>query len=160
SKDYLAGNAPEEWIPLHPEEYYGEQRIELRLGRRVTAIDPAARTVTLDDGTALPYGALLLATRASPIHLDIPGARADRPHVHVLRTLDDSRAIIDAAKGAKRAVVLGASFIGLEVAASLRARQIEVTVVAPEDRPLGRVMGPELGDFIRALHEEHGVRFR
>jgi apoptosis-inducing factor 3 len=160
SKDYLAGNAPEEWIPLRPQEFYAEQRIDLKLGRTAASIDTKAKTVTLDDGSQLAWGALLLATGANPIRLDIPGARADRPHVHYLRTLADSRGIIEAAKGAKRAVVLGASFIGLEVAAALRARQVEVTVVAPDDRPLGRVMGPELGDFIRALHEEHGVRFR
>ena len=164
SKDYLAGSAPEEWIPLHPKEFYAEQRIELRLGTRVTAIDPQGRTVTLEDGSALPYGALLLATGTSPIRLDIPGA--DRPHVHYLATLSDSRSIIAAASEAgeagagRRAVVLGASFVGLEVAAALRARKIEVTVVAPDERPLGKVLGPDLGDFIRSLHEEHGVIFK
>jgi NADPH-dependent 2,4-dienoyl-CoA reductase/sulfur reductase-like enzyme/nitrite reductase/ring-hydroxylating ferredoxin subunit len=158
SKDYLAGNAPEEWIPLRPREFYAEHRIELLLGAKATAIDPQAKTVTLSDGRSLGYGALLLATGAEPIHLPIPGA--DRALVHVLRSLADSRAIIEAAKTAKRAVVIGASFIGLEAAASLRARGIEVTVVAPEDRPLVKILGPELGDFIRAFHEEHGVTFR
>jgi NADPH-dependent 2,4-dienoyl-CoA reductase/sulfur reductase-like enzyme/nitrite reductase/ring-hydroxylating ferredoxin subunit len=158
SKDYLAGSAPEEWIPLRPREFYAEHRIELLLGARATAIDPRAKTVTLSDGRSLSWGALLLATGAEPIHLPIPGS--DRPFVHVLRSLADSRAIIAAAKSAKRAVVIGASFIGLEAAASLRARGIEVTVVAPEDRPLVKVLGPELGDFLRAFHEEHGVTFR
>jgi len=158
SKDYLAGNAPEEWIPLHPREFYDEHRIELLLGAGVTAIDPKAKTVTLADGRSLPYGALLLATGAEPIHLPIPGA--DRPHVHYLRSLADSRSLIEAAKSAKRAVVIGASFIGLEVAAALRAREVAVTVVAPDDLPLGRVLGPQLGDFIHSLHEEHGVTFR
>ena len=158
SKDYLAGNAPEEWIPLHPREFYDERRIELLLGTRAAAIDPQAKTVTLADGRSLAYGALLLATGAEPIHLPIPGA--DLPHVHYLRSLADSRSLIQAAKGAKRAVVIGASFIGLEVAAALRAREVEVTVVAPEDLPLGRILGPELGGFIRSLHEEHGVTFR
>jgi NADPH-dependent 2,4-dienoyl-CoA reductase/sulfur reductase-like enzyme/nitrite reductase/ring-hydroxylating ferredoxin subunit len=158
SKDYLAGNAPEEWIPLHPREFYDEHRIELLLGAPVAAIDPKAKTVTLDGGRTLEYGALVLATGAEPIRLPIPGF--DLPHVHVLRSLADSRSIIEKAKGAKRAVVLGASFIGLEAAASLRGRGLDVTVVAPEDRPLVRVMGPQLGDFIRGLHEEHGVVFK
>jgi NADPH-dependent 2,4-dienoyl-CoA reductase/sulfur reductase-like enzyme/nitrite reductase/ring-hydroxylating ferredoxin subunit len=158
SKDYLAGNAPEEWIPLRPPEFYAERKIELLLGARVAAIDPVARTATLSDGGSLSWGALLLATGAEPVHLPIPGA--DGPKVRYLRSLADSRALIERAKGAQRAVVIGASFIGLEVAGSLRTRGVEVTVVGPEDRPLGRVLGPELGDHVRALHESHGVQFR
>src|SRR5918999_1181328 len=118
SKDYLAGNAPEEWIPLHPREFYDEHRIDLLLGVRATALDTAAKKVTLSDGRSLEYGALLLATGADPVRLPLPGT--DLPHVHILRSLADSRAIIEKAKEARRAVVVGASFIGLEVAASLR----------------------------------------
>lgn len=157
SKDYLAGNAPEEWIPLHPPDFYEEKRIE-RVNARVTALDPAKKTLTLDDGRSMDFGALILATGAEPVRLPLPGA--DLPHVHTLRSLADSRTLVEKAKEAKRAVVVGASFIGLEVAASLRTRGLEVTVVAPEERPLERVMGPEIGDFIRSVHEEHGVVFR
>jgi 3-phenylpropionate/trans-cinnamate dioxygenase ferredoxin reductase subunit len=157
SKDYLAGSASEEWIPLRPPKFFAEQAIELVLGARATAINVAKKSVTVEDGRTYAYDALLLATGADPIRLTIPGSGL--PHVHSLRTLADSRAIIRSLEGAKRAVVLGASFIGLEVAAALRARNLEVHVVSPEARPLERVLGPELGDFIRALHEEHGVTF-
>jgi len=157
SKDYLAGTAPEEWIPLRDPDFYRAQAIELLLGVRVTALDSGRKTVALSDGGERAYGALLLATGADPVRLGIPGA--DKPHVMTLRSLADSRRIIAKAQGAKRAVVIGASFIGLEVAGALRARGLEIDVVAPEARPLERVLGPELGDFIRELHESHGVRF-
>jgi NADPH-dependent 2,4-dienoyl-CoA reductase/sulfur reductase-like enzyme/nitrite reductase/ring-hydroxylating ferredoxin subunit len=157
SKDYLAGNAPEDWMPLKPPEFYTEHAITLELGAEVTAIDAKARQVTLAGGRNIAFDKLLLATGAEPVRLDIPGA--GEPHVHVLRSLTDARAIIAAAKTARSAVVIGASFIGLEVAASLRARELEVHVVAPEQRPMERVLGREFGDFIRGLHEEHGVVF-
>jgi len=155
SKDYLAGTAPEEWIPLRGREFYAENRIEVTESAEVTAIDPARREVRLSRGNPLRYGALLLATGAEPIRLSIPGAE----RALMLRTLSDSRAIVARAAEGRRAVLIGASFIALEVAASLRARKMEVAVVAPEPRPLERVLGPALGDFVRALHEEHGVRF-
>jgi NADPH-dependent 2,4-dienoyl-CoA reductase/sulfur reductase-like enzyme len=157
SKDYLAGNAPEDWVPLRPDGFYPESAIDLRLGTNVTAIDARAREVALADGSRLSYDRLLLATGAEPVRLSIPGA--DAPHVRVLRSLADSRAIIARAENARRALVLGASFIGLEVAASLRARGIEVHVVAPDKRPMERILGPQMGDFVRSLHEEHGVVF-
>jgi NADPH-dependent 2,4-dienoyl-CoA reductase/sulfur reductase-like enzyme/nitrite reductase/ring-hydroxylating ferredoxin subunit len=157
SKDYLAGSAPEDWLPLRPDEFYKDNAIDLRLKTEVASIDPRGRNVVLADGKRVPYDRLLLATGAEPVRLPIPGA--DQPHVHVLRSLADCRAIIGLANGAKRAVVIGASFIGLEVAASLRARNIEVHVVGLEQRPMERVLGPEMGDFVRALHEEHGVIF-
>jgi apoptosis-inducing factor 3 len=157
SKDYLSGSAPEDWLPLRPESFYGDNGIEMRVGETARRIDVAAREVILDGGGKVPYDRLLIATGAEPIRLPIPGM--DLPHVRTLRSLADSRAIIELAKTARRAVVMGASFIGLEVAASLRMRGIEVHVVAPGKRPMERILGRELGDFVRALHEEHGVIF-
>ena len=158
SKDYLAGTASEDWIPLHASEFYRDLGIDIVHGRRVVSVEPKARRVLLDDGQAQTYGALLLATGASPVRL-APEMERGRPVVRYLRSFADSRAIVAAAGQAKRAVILGASFIGLEVAASLRARKLEVHVVSPDVRPLERVMGAELGDFVRKLHEEHGVTF-
>jgi NADPH-dependent 2,4-dienoyl-CoA reductase/sulfur reductase-like enzyme len=157
SKDYLAGSAPEDWVPLRGGDWYAENKIDLKLKTEVAALDAKGKELTLGDGTKIKFDKLLLATGAEPVRLPIPGA--DQPHVHTLRSFADCRAIIANAKSAKRAVVIGASFIGLEAAAALRAREIEVHVVAPEKLPLERVFGPQLGDFIRALHEEHGVKF-
>ena len=157
SKDYLAGSAPEDWVPLRGDDWYRESKIDLKLKTAVTVLDVKTKELVLGDGSKIGFDKLLLSTGAEPVKLDIPGA--DQKHVHTLRSLADCRAIIAQAKNAKRAVVIGASFIGLETAAALRARDIEVHVVAPEKRPLERVFGPQLGDFIRALHEEHGVKF-
>lgn len=156
SKDYLAGTAPEEWIPLRPGDFYEKHGVK-RVQGRVTRLDPKAKVITVEGQGELPYEALLLATGAEPVRLDLPGA--DQSHVFYLRSLGDSRAIINAAKDAKRAVVIGSSFIGLEVAASLRARSVDVHVVGRETIPLERVLGEHLGQAIRALHESHGVVF-
>lgn len=157
SKDYLAGNAPEDWVPLRSDNWYGENGVDLRLRTKVERLDVRSGEVVLGNAGRVPYDRLLLATGAEPVRLSIPGT--DRPRVFTLRTLNDCRAIIAAAEGARRAIIIGASFIGLEVAASLLARKLEVHVVAPEKRPLERVFGPEMGDFVRSLHEEHGVVF-
>jgi NADPH-dependent 2,4-dienoyl-CoA reductase/sulfur reductase-like enzyme/nitrite reductase/ring-hydroxylating ferredoxin subunit len=157
SKDFLAGDAQDDWIPLWPNDFYVEQRIDLILSRRVSSIDPVKRSVRLDDGSERTYGSLLLATGADPVRLPIPGAEGDQ--VRYLRSFADSRAIVERAAKAGHVVVAGASFIGLEVAASLRARGIAVDVVAPESMPLERVMGVEVGRFVRSLHEAHGVTF-
>ena len=157
SKGYLAGAASDASNLLRPTEFYTQHAIDLRLGARVVAIDTASRRVQLTDGGHLDYDALLLATGAEPVRLEIPGA--DLPHVHYLRTLADSRALVAKAIVAKRAVVIGASFIGLEIAASLRARNVDVQVVGTETTLMEKVLGPEVGDYLRSLHEKHGVTF-
>jgi 3-phenylpropionate/trans-cinnamate dioxygenase ferredoxin reductase subunit len=158
SKDYLAGTAPEEWMPLRPADYYTRLGITVLVNSPAVKLDIASRLVELGDGRSLPFGALLLATGAQPIPLDVPGAA--RPSVFSLRTLADSRRIQQAARGARHAVVVGASFIGLEAAAALRARGMQVTVVTPEARPMERLFGPAVADFLRRQHEQHGVAFR
>jgi NADPH-dependent 2,4-dienoyl-CoA reductase/sulfur reductase-like enzyme len=158
SKDYLAGTAPEEWIPLRTREFYDELEIDLVLGDPVSAIDLAKRHVRLASERVFEYGALLIATGAEPVRPPIEGV--DLAHVHLLRTLADSRAIIEAAGSAKRVAIIGASFIGLEAAASLRKRNLPVTVIGPEAIPLSRVFGEELGKFVKQLHEHEGVEFR
>jgi apoptosis-inducing factor 3 len=158
SKDFLAGTATEDWIPLRPPDFYSSKKIELVLNARVASLDIAAKRVLLENGQTYEFGALLLATGADPVKLPIDGANDSQ--VFYLRSYGDSRAIIARAASAKQVVVVGASFIGLEVAASLRAREIAVTVVAPEHQPLERIMGTEVGKFIRSLHESHGVVFQ
>ena len=157
SKGYLAGTAPAESIALRAPYFYKNHLIDVRLGARVATIDAANRCVLLEDGARHAYDALLLATGADPVRLAVPGA--DLPHVHYLRTFADGRALVANALASQRAVVIGASFIGLEVAASLRARSIEVHVVAPDTVPMEKILGAELGGGFRRLHEQHGVTF-
>ena len=157
SKDYLAGTAPEEWIPLRPAEFYRDNHIDLRVGTEVKRIDAAGRHVTLANGESLAFTKLLLATGAEPVRLRCPGA--DLPHVRMLRSLSDCRSIRDRAQPGTRAVIVGASFIGMEAAAALRHRQVATHVVAPEARPMERILGPAMGDFVRSLHESNGVSF-
>ena len=157
SKDYLAGKAPEEWVPLRDPSFYDELDITVVRDVRARAIDRANRELVLADGRRVPFGALLIATGATPRRLDIPGS--DLPHVHTLRSLADSRGIIADAVAGRRAVVVGASFIGMEVAFSLRERGLDIDVVAPEGAPMERIIGAELGSRVRELHEEHGVHF-
>jgi len=144
SKDYLAGSAPEDWIPLHPPEFYAERDIHIVRDHRVAALEPGQHRIRLDDGSTHEYGALLLATGATPVRLP-QGNRS----IFYLRTLRDSKAIIAASASARRVIILGASFIGLEVAAALRARKLEVHVVAGSSPP-GAGHGPRAG----RLHPE------
>ncbi len=156
SKDYLAGTAPEEWIPLRTAADLAAMEVEL-IAQTARSLEPATQRVYLGDGRVLGYEALLIATGAAPIRPPIEGA--DRDHVFTLRTLADARGVIAAATAGRRAVVVGSSFIGLEVAASLRARGVEVDVVGLDAVPLARVLGAEVGRFVQELHEAHGVRF-
>ena len=155
SKDYLAGTAPEEWIPLQPRGYYADRGIDLHLGCQVSRIDVKAREAITAAGDAFGYDALLLATGAEPRRLSLPGF--DLPNVFALRTLADARAIIAAARRAKTVAFVGAGFIGLEAAAALRMRGLDVHVVAPEAVPMERVLGRELGELFAGLHRRNGV---
>jgi NADPH-dependent 2,4-dienoyl-CoA reductase/sulfur reductase-like enzyme/nitrite reductase/ring-hydroxylating ferredoxin subunit len=157
SKDYLAGSAPAEWMPLRDAAFYQDQKIDLKTGSVVERFDPKAKLVHLKDGQSQPYDILMLATGAEPQRPPIPGL--DGPNVHLLRTLKDAEALIAAAEKAKRVAVIGASFIGLEAAGSLKQRGLEVHVIAPETIPLEKVMGREIGEWIKSVHEEKGVVF-
>ncbi|MGU7779097.1 FAD-dependent oxidoreductase [Burkholderia sp. PU8-34] len=157
SKDYLAGTAQPDWLPLHPPTFYAHHDISVHCGLRAVSLEPGRKSLTLSDGSEVEYGALLLATGAEPVRLTVPGATL--AHVAVLRTLADCNALIAQVGAARRCVVVGASFIGLEVASALRTRGLDVHVVAPEARPMERILGAALGDMVRALHEAHGVVF-
>ena len=157
SKDYLAGKTPDDWMPLRSPDYYAEQRIELVLKSRVTSLDARQKRIAVDNGKTYDFGALLLATGAEPVKLPVPGASESQ--LCYLRTFADCRVLLERAAAAKQAVLVGASFIALEVAASLRERGIDVHVVAPEQQPLERVLGAEVGRFMRGLHEAQGVVF-
>ena len=156
SKDFLAGNAPMEWVRLRDDAFYEKLKIEF-IRDEAVELDAAAKTLVLKGGRRLTYDRLLLATGSEPSRLPIEGATL--PHVFTLRTLADAQAIIAASASGHRAVIIGSSFIGLEVAASLRARNLEVDVVSRDRVPLGSVMGTQVGRFVQQLHEEKGVRF-
>jgi apoptosis-inducing factor 3 len=158
SKDYLAGRAPQEWIPLREEADYAQAGIDLRLRTTVEDVDAARGEVRLASGDRVGFDRLILATGARPRHLDVPTAPDAR--VFYLRTWTDADALRAAAGDARDVVIVGAGFIGLETAASLRELGLNVTVIGAEERPLEKVLGAEAGDFVRRTHEAHGVRFR
>jgi 3-phenylpropionate/trans-cinnamate dioxygenase ferredoxin reductase subunit len=157
SKDYLAGTAQEAWMPLRAQAFYADNHIDLMLNTRATGLDVTRKQLTLADGRQISFDALLLATGAEPVQASIPGAPSGS--VCYLRTFADCRAILQKAGQARRVVILGASFIALETAASLRAREIEVHVVGRGQLPLERVLGPQLAQFVKQTHESHGVVF-
>lgn len=158
SKSYLKGDGYTSHELLPDEQWYDDQRIDLRLGRRAVSVDRAAREVVLDDGERLVYDKLLVATGARPRRLAVPGA--DLSGVHYLRTLEDSAALATALAASPEVVVVGAGWIGLEVAAVARGKGCKVTVVEPNDFPLAASMGPRIGGFFADLHRQHGVEFR
>lgn len=157
SKDFLAGAAPDEWMRLRVPDYYREQKIDLLLNAPVSKLDIPAKNVHLENGATYGFEALLIATGSEPVQLQIAGATSSQ--LHYLRTFADARAIVSRAASARSVAVIGASFIGLEVAASLRSLGIAVDVIAPGSQPMERVMGPDVGLMVRVLHEAHGVVF-
>lgn len=157
SKDFLQGPVPDEWMNLRLPEFYKEQRIDVVLNARVSSIDTHQKQIQLQDGKSYKFGALLLATGSDVIKLPIAGARDS--DLFYVRTWSDARRLFQSIETAKQVVVVGASFIGLEVAASLRSRGVEVHVVAIETQPFERTLGAAVGGFFRALHESHGVIF-
>ena len=158
SKDYLQGNAEPSWIPLRPEEFYGEHGIEVMDKREVVKIDTAANEVEFDNGEKLGFDSLLIAIGGIPRSIDLPNA--DLKNIFTLRSFADSDEIVSAASNAKRAVIIGASFIGMETAASLRQRGLSVTVVAPDALPFEKTLGTEIGKLFQSVHEQNGVEFR
>jgi len=157
SKDFLAGTAPTEWVRLRTDDFYDKLAINLIKDETVVDLDPDTMSVTLGSGPVISCDALMLATGAEPTRPHIQGANL--PHVKTLRTLTDAQNIIASLAHGHRVVIVGSGFIGLEVAASLRARHVEVHVVSRDRVPLEHVMGEEMGRFIQSLHESHGVRF-
>ncbi len=157
SKEFMNGSVSKKMLPLHPRDFYRKNEIDLILDTRVAAIDTHDKSVQLVKGGRRKFDALLLATGASPIKLDVPGANL--PHVCYLRTRSDCDAIIAKAGKASRVVLIGASFIAMEVASSLVQRKLPVHVVAPEAIPMERVLGPDVGKYLRRLHERNGVVF-
>ncbi len=158
SKGVLKGDDERDSVFVHPADWYAEHDIELRPGTRVEAIDRAAHSVQLDDGSLLQYTKLLLATGASPRRLPVPGG--DAQAVHYLRTIEDSDELKAAIAAASRMVVIGAGWIGLEVTAAARAANVEVTVVESAELPLLRVLGPEVAQIFADLHRQNGVDLR
>jgi NADPH-dependent 2,4-dienoyl-CoA reductase/sulfur reductase-like enzyme len=156
SKGYLLGSAERESARVHDESWYADHDVDLRIGVEVTALDPAGRRLTLATGEELRYGAVLLATGASARRLPVPGAELDG--VRYLRTAADAdRLKADLAGGGRNVVVVGAGWIGLEVAAAARHHDNAVVVVEPQPTPLHAVLGPEMGNVFAGLHRDHGV---
>jgi 3-phenylpropionate/trans-cinnamate dioxygenase ferredoxin reductase component len=158
SKDYLQGKAARDSIFAHPEPWYADHAVELRLGTAVTSLDPALRTVTTATGEQLGYDKLLLTTGSTPRRLNVPGADLDG--VHYLRSVDDSERIKAGFDQAHRVAIIGAGWIGLETAAAARNAGVDVTLLERSELPLLHVLGPETAPIFADLHRDHGVDLR
>jgi NADPH-dependent 2,4-dienoyl-CoA reductase/sulfur reductase-like enzyme/nitrite reductase/ring-hydroxylating ferredoxin subunit len=158
SKDYLNGHAQPEWMPLRPDEFYQENNIEI-LNKEVRKIDPSSKTISFSDGESLAYDCLLVASGGIPKSLGVTGAQLK--NIFLLRSFSDADKIIEEVKNnTGKAVIIGASFIGMEAAAALKERGLEVTVVAPGSVPFEHILGKEIGLMFQKLHEEKGVTFK
>lgn len=157
NKDYLQGDVKDEWMPLRSEKFFQNRGIELLLGRKVTTVDVGARTISFEKGDTLSYDKLLLATGSIPRRLNVAGEHLE--NIFTLRSYADSRSIAKACEKSSRAVIIGSGFIGLEAAASLRKRGLQVAVVSQEAVPFAKVFGTEIGAMFHQFHEENGVTF-
>lgn len=157
SKEYLSGRAPDEWMFFRSRGFYLEHGIELIEKRAVTEVDASKHSLTFEDGENMPFDAILLCTGGRPRMLKVPGA--DKRNIYTLRSLADSRTLREMADRVQNVVVVGASFIGMEVAASMRDHGCIVTVVAPESLPFEQRFGPDIGEMVCDIHREKGVRF-
>jgi len=156
SKDFLTDRIEAKWLPLRPPAFYDGIGVE-RVVARVVELEVGTRTLTLEDGTSLTADAVLIASGARARHLNVPGAELDG--VFTLRSWDDAERLVTAARAATRAVVVGASFIGMEVAAALRQRGLHVAVVAPEAAPFELALGAKVGEVGRSVHSQNGTSF-
>lgn len=158
SKAYLQGEAKEDSLPIRSCEFYDEYDIELRFGKAVTKVDVENKSITLEDDSVIEYDSLLLATGGKAKKLDAPGA--DLNNIFTIREPEDVNAILEQVKEAKKALVIGSSFIGMEAAASLNQQGLEVTVVSPSSVPFEKILGQELGKMFQKVHEAKGVTFK
>jgi 3-phenylpropionate/trans-cinnamate dioxygenase ferredoxin reductase subunit len=155
TKDYLRGESEREKAYVHPQEFYGDNQIELMLGTTVTAIDPGAAKIKFEGGTELAFDKLLLTTGSEPRR--IPVAGADLNGIHYLRTLPDCDVLRELIGAGGRVAVVGSGWIGSEFAASARQRGLEVALIDSLDVPYEKILGPEIGSFYRDVHAKHGV---
>jgi apoptosis-inducing factor 3 len=158
SKDYLSGNAEPEWMPLRSSDFFAENDIEIMSSTEALSVDSAKKTIIFKDDTTFEYDSLLVATGGEPRTLPIQTDNYE--NVFLLRSFSDSDRIAGAAEKGQRVVVIGASFIGMEAAGSLRTRGCEVTVTAPDEVPFEKILGTEIGKLFQEIHEQNGVKFK